>query len=340
MPRIGFQLIMYAILAAPAAGQAASAQFSAAQIVIPGKHNIAVTAVNAAGKMVGTYTDRRGGGAFVLSGAAVTPLPPVQSGCGGYGAPLPTTINASGDVAGYTLGTCNDAQSFLWHNGAYVASASQYVSDPGEIPQSLKLNDSGTEIFDYMLETGQSVPYYGRAGAAAPIPLPTGSVVRGLNNHGVAAGLWNTANSLFVLRPSGKLDQLPLPVGARGFVDGGYMNDAGEIAGTYQTSRETQRGFIYYDGAYRKFFPRDNTLSIRVAGLNRHGRVVGTYFDAASGQDIGFLYNGKDIAPLTIFDSRQTVVGILISDSGLLVVSLYGPTGYSAYRVTCAGQGC
>ncbi|MEJ0047375.1 MAG: hypothetical protein WDN04_15645 [Rhodospirillales bacterium] len=118
IPYVAVLAAVAGLLAQPAVAD--GTHFRVKPITVAGGANVSANAINNNGMIAGTY----GGGlnGFILSGTALTTLPPTFANCPDGCVAVPTAINAAGDVVGTTF--FGDVYAFLWHNGAYVAAGS------------------------------------------------------------------------------------------------------------------------------------------------------------------------------------------------------------------------
>ena len=333
-------------LLAAASGAHAQTGFAARRLDVAGNHNIDATAINRAGEITASVFDRSGNlqAGIVLKGQTVTTLPvPYQ----GSGAPMPQAINDRGDVLGYAYEGIQP-HMFLLHAGQYDANADvalviEQQQGPAPLPIGLNRKD---DVF-YTIITGQqnpTDPIYGKLPHVHSMPyLLRYQTAHGLNASGMLAGTTFYSSSSEVFVGHGKVFSTLLPPGAV-TAKGGYVNDAGEVAGTYIDSSNVQHGFTWLNGAYTSFeLPEAaQPYSAAITGINNAGRVVGVYTSQATGKSHAFLYNGTAATAFGDYDGTD-VISVALNDKGALLLSrqIAQQAGrYESFRVTCSGSGC
>jgi uncharacterized membrane protein len=331
-----------ALASAPA--YAAGTHFGFKQIIVAGSSNVQAFALNNKSAIAGLYTDNTGGHGFILSGSALTVLPAALPDCNGGTVPIPKSINAAGDVVGLTY--CGTTYGFLWHNGAYLQAG--YVSlGIGGAPV-IGINNKGEEFYDFYDGDGGFVPYAGMPGAFQQLTPPGAfPYVSGLNNNGVLAGTSSPQVNSAVFTDDHGIYTGLVPPGAMDSFSGA-INDHGEVAGLYQSSKTGAiGGFVYQAGAYTRFsIPRvDLYVGLyqvaAVHAINKAGRVVGIYTDSARNIQRAFLFNGTTVSLFGNFPPAD-IVTIALNDEGTMLVSDYNGTQAksTSWRVLCGGPGC
>lgn len=102
------------------------------------------------------------------------------------------------------------------------------------------------------------------------------------------------------------------------------VNNAGQVAGTYQDAFNFEYGFVYSGGAYAtisdesSFFPQT-----RVHGINNLGQLVGVNY--VGNGNHSFVYTAGTFTNFTVPDASETTARG-INDAGL-VVGYYGSAG-------------
>ncbi len=74
------------------------------------------------------------------------------------------------------------------------------------------------------------------------------------------------------------------------------VNDAGSVVGSYKTSNDRMRSFLYSSGVFTTIVDPSATGVTGVWGINNAGAMVG-YFDDATGRH-GFLDEGGTFTTL------------------------------------------
>jgi probable HAF family extracellular repeat protein len=309
--------------------------------------NVDATAINISGAVVGSYMNASGNpSGFILADGVLTILPPTYQPCidPQFCAAHPTAINEAGSVVGWTYP--GYPQGFLWQDGAYVAAGAFAMGEGGEGANGPGLNKKGMEFFNFQEGSGQSVPYAGLPSNIGPIAGPGGPnsfpILDSMNDRGKLAGQFyatirgSASVAVFAGRP-GKYSTL-VPPRATGSL-GGFVNDYGQVAGSYQDTKAAWHGFVHSAGKYVSFDMPEAAASITVQGITNGGRVVGVYTSANTTMQNVFLYNGSGVAVLGPYPATD-FLQIAINNRGVMVLADSATTGTASYRVYCHGEGC
>jgi hypothetical protein len=318
-----------------------AASYGVNPITIGGASQVLVSAINNHSLMGGVYTDPTGNHGFIMSGGAVTILPPFCQGFNGTCIPAPTQITPGGAVGGtYDLG--QGYGGFIWKNGTYLTSSVSLGSYNGVQPV-FGVNDAGMVAFNYVVGDGIGYPYAGPYTAPAQIPgLGFAASVTSLNQAGEVAGTYipfvgNTEIPCVFIVSGGKLTRV-LPKGAVS-ASGGFLNNNHQLAGSYVDAAGTTRGFVYRVGKYTSFDLPKQASAIQVRAINRSGHVIGTYTDAARAVQRIFVYTGSGVNVFGAFPQADTVT-LALNDEGQIVIADQGAAGAHSYRALCGGTGC
>ena len=183
---------------------------------------------------------------------------------------------------------------FLLHAGHYDANADvTLVIEQQQGPAPLPIGVSRKDDVFYTIITGQqnpTDPIYGKLPHVRSMPyLMRYQTAHSLNASGMLAGTTFYSASSEVFVGQGKAFSTLLPPGAV-TAKGGYVNDAGEVAGTYIDSGNVQHGFTWLGGTYTSFeLPEPaQPYSATITGINNAGRVVGVYTSQTSGRSRAF----------------------------------------------------
>ncbi|HTZ70477.1 MAG TPA: hypothetical protein VMB71_07500, partial [Acetobacteraceae bacterium] len=214
----------------------------------------------------------------------------------------------------------------------------------GQPPNPIGLNKRGEVFFTYFIDI--SAPTDGAYGIPPNfrnVPaLNRYNTIESMNWSGMVAGTSYTlsgADQVFAGR--GKNFTSLTPPGATS-VKGGFINDKGDVAGTWRDSSNVWHGFLYSGGTYASFDMPEAASSMAVTGINGADRVVGTYVSTADSHQHGFLYNGTTVSSFGKFNQFDNVV-VALNAAGKIIVSnqlLGNEPAYHSYRVTCSGSGC
>lgn len=343
----------YALLLAglvPASGaHAAATTFQSRRLHVAGSGNVQATGVDDSGSIAASvysgpsFTQS----AVILKGGTVTTLPMPDPS---FGAFTPTAINHKGDVVGWARRSSDGVPNlFLYQNGAFlpaydfpVAAISNNVKYL--IPNPIGVNDRLQVFFTYVIGLSDpTVPQYGIPPKFHDIPqVNRFTTVESINKSGTVAGFgYSLSGPRSVFVGKGKAYQAVTPPGSTS-VMGGFVNDAGAVAGSYLDAKNAGHGFVFQSGAYASFDMPEAATSIAVTAIGKTGRVAGTYASVASGKTMGFLYNGTTVSSFGGYDASDTVT-IALNDRGVLVVCVQIPSGnpdYQSYRVSCSGSSC
>lgn len=330
-----------AMAAALAATPAGAATFTLTKVTIAGASSVTATALNAGGAIVGSFADAKGSHGFVLSAGTVRVLPGNPPGCG---APLPTAINTAGDVAGSAPNASLGPVAFLWNRQKYLPPA-QFPLGAGNPNAFVGVNDKLSMFFNVYTGGGHYLAYAGRPGHFDRFTPPgVGFLVLSQNKAGVLAGdvysgcanipsgqcdFFGPTNNLFNIYPPGAFAAFQ-----------GHVGNSGVVAGVYVASAEgPELGFAAKNGRFVSFAPGDSAGTISVQGVNPSGRVVGAY-QANSGQQLGYLFNGSTVSTFGGFPAADKVA-VAISDAGEILLSVTDGAGVgTSYTVACSGTGC
>jgi uncharacterized membrane protein len=242
--------------------------------------------INAAGDIVGTYTDRgTGTHGFLLHAGAYSRLdyPYAFVLTRAFG------INAHGDVVGSYVGcpapNCSSPRQFgfLLHDGIYTT-----IDDPNAVFSSdaRGINDRGDIVGSYR-DFGGTHGFLLRDGRYTTIDHPNvGSLTSalGINDRGdVVGGYRDGARTHGYLLHDGSFTTIDYPGAAStGAFD---IDDHGDVVGNY-LDVTGQHGYRLDQGGFTTIEP-DGARLTNPSGLNDRGDVVGNYFDGT--RQHGFL---------------------------------------------------
>jgi len=334
---IAFILIAFASQAAVAAGP-----FKFARITIDHSKNVNATAINSDDTIVGAYADSQTGTAqgFIRSARKLTKLPPPFQ-CGESNPAYPTAINARGTVTGYCVSEPNE-DGWVWQRHEYVSGDDFLAGQRGGGAVILE-NKSGEVAYTADYGHGWTEAFAGPPASPQPVQglEQDVTVLSSMNDRGVIAGTtlpFGAGEAIFV-GTSGNIATFD-PPGATS-VSGGFVNNAGQVAGSYVDNSNVSHGLIYKGGKFTYFELPKNATSVSVSAINNSGRVVGVYVDTARDDQRIFFYNGTTVSVFRHFPAAD-VVHLALSDSGALLLSDYSASAgaYASYRGTCGGAAC
>jgi probable HAF family extracellular repeat protein len=345
MQRWAITAALAATIAAPLAAHAQTT-IHLHPITIAGNDDVDATAINKAGTIVASVFDttkNTQSGIVLRKGVATVLAKPYR----GSAAPIPRAINDKGDILGYAYEGV-PPHMFLLQSGTYNPKADITLvieQQAGPPPLPIGLNHEDAVFYTIIVGLQDPTdPIYGRLAELHSMPrLMRYQTAHSINNAGLLAGttFYGSGSSVFVGRA--KAFTTLLPPGAKS-ANGGFVNNAGTVAGTYTDSANTQHGFTYQNGVYASFDMPETAqaYSVAVTGINDSGRVVGTYASQATGKQHAFLYNGAAVTPFGRF-GRADDITVSINAHGEILLSRQikqSATQYKSYRVTCDGAGC
>ena len=331
------------MLAVLAATPAYAATYTLEPLAVLGTKNVAVAAVNDFGVITGTaiLPTAPDGVGFVGKPRSITRLPkPGRGTLPGEYIPTPTAINSAGAVIGTYM--AGQRYVFVWQGSRYTAIFGQSEPEPAAFLPAPFITSHDALSYDQYVGDGVSIAYAGNPQTQSALPRNGAPAIVSTNSQAQVAGEYETfvGQNVTAAVFTGTTAQLQplLPPKAQAS-HGGWINEAGQVAGSYQTAKAL-RGFLYTAGAYRTFALRTSPTSLTVQGIDKHGRIVGAYTDA-NGQ-YGFVHAHGKTTRFGAFNTADTVhVGI--SQSGTqLVVSDTAPSPQTSrsFLVTCTGDAC
>ena len=327
-----------------ASTSAYAASYTLTPLTVEGGQNVAAAAVNDHDVITGSYVTQAEpyGAGFVGKPGAFVTLPRLNSGPGllpNDWIPAPTSINNAGAVIGtYMAGS---AYVFVWKNDRYVASLGQSVDiPPGGLFPFIATNDHLS--YDQYEGHGDYVPTAGTLKSQGTLQVGGFPLIASTNGSGQIAGQFGTSvgSTQTIAAFAGTLGQIqPLLPPDASSSNGGWINDAGQVAGAYR-SPHALRGFVYTSGTYRTFGLPTAPVALAVQGIDSHGRVVGAYSDASA--QYGFVYAHGHVTQLGSFSTSDTVhVGISASGRLIVLSDFASSTQTSqSFTIACDGTGC
>jgi hypothetical protein len=267
----------------------------------------AINGINAAGDIVGTYTDgvKRQHG-FLREGTQYFTIDVPGRLIGATGT-LPTSangINAAGDIVGTFTAPFNEnapfdspaycpaahpaacVKGFLYSHGRFALVL--FRDHPGAIPQRIM---PGGDIYGCLHDNDTGMSMYG--------------------------AVWSHSGDLTMMAGGGELSNPTMDVSMsmnNGATPGGKV-----IVGLWNDTR--RHGFVVRDGVFESYdVPSASITLTAIWDINPRGQFVGTYVDATGRH--GFLQNPDDSAPVQIDVPGQT--GTIVSGinpEGVLVGS-------------------
>lgn len=267
----------------------------------------AVNGVNAAGEIVGTYTDgaRRQHG-FLRKGTQYFTIDVPGRLIGATGT-LPTSangINAAGDIVGSFTAPFNESAPF--DSPAYCPAAHPAACTKG---------------FLYRHGAFSLVLFPGHPGAIPQRIMPSGDIYGCLHDDDTGMSMygavWSRSGGATMMAGGGQLANPTMDISMsmnNGATPGGEV-----IVGLWNDTR--RHGFVVRNGVFESYdVPSASIRLTAIWDINPRGQFVGTYVDATGRH--GFLQNPDDPAPIQIDVPGQT--GTIVSGinpEGVLVGS-------------------
>ncbi len=300
---------------------------------VQGATSVAVAAVTDTGLAAGRYTSpaQPNGAGFVGNRGAVQTMallgPPNATFPLEY-IPSPTGMNNRGTVVGtYLVG--EQQWDFAWRDGAYIAYFSMSTDTQVSFPPYIGTNNRLS--YNTYIGDGNFRAYSGTPAAQSLVPANGFPLVASINIHGEVAGQYDgfvgsierqTVFTVATLRP-GKPQTL-LPPGAQS-ASGGWINDAGQVAGSFQDKAGVWHGFVFQAGSYTPFDLPVKPDTLTTQGIDQEGRVVGVYTKGRT--QFAFIYTADGVTRLKRF-SLADVVHVASSHFGkFLAISDTGTDG-------------
>jgi hypothetical protein len=288
------------------------------------------------------------GAGFVGEPGKLTILPPVYTNIMN---PLPNELIAapSGlNDGGAVIGTFflePDISFFVWQDGKYVTTF--LGGEGGVVPAFLPFIGTSDHVsFNISEDFGIVVPIFGKLSATRGLQNTGGfpqiaSINANLEVAGqvsigclVADQLVGTAVFTYAGQ---KMSCLLPPTATNSY--GGWLNDHGQVAGSYSDAKGGLHGFLYTAGAYKSFDMPTKPLALTVQGIDVAGRVVGTYEDAQG--SYGFVYGGGTVTKLGAFLRKASIQVSISRATDRIAISATLPGGARSFLATCVtGTGC
>ena len=130
-----------------------------------------------------------------------------------------------------------------------------------------------------------------------------------------------------------------LPPGATAAF-GGWVNDANQVAGSYQDSKRILHGFVFQKGSYTSYDLPVHPDALTTHSIDGTGRVVGTNVEGKT--QFAFIYAAGGVTKLRPFPAADTV-HVAVSPAGAYIVISDTKSDGTAqsWIATCnAGTGC
>ncbi len=324
------------------AGLAATYRYKA--ITIQGATGVSVTGINDSGVLTGRYVGPSApqSAGFVGAPGHFVTLPEVEAASGACGAPAPSGINNGGTVIG-SYACQGQSAFFVWQNGKYAATFTGGASALQSFPPFIGTADHFS--FNSAYGTAPLTPTFGSLSAQQHSLAGAGSFpqVASINADFEVAGEVGVLTSSFVFSTvvfvsTGGHVAFMQPPGAAAS-HGGFLNDAGQVAGSFTDAGQGLHGFVYTKGAYSVFDMPTHALAMSVQGIDQLGRVVGAY--AADTARYGFVYGHGTVTRLGAFLRSASVQVSISRDTGRIAISAALPGGAQSFLATCVdGKGC
>jgi probable HAF family extracellular repeat protein len=329
--------------------QAASSPIALKRIAIGGNANLQAFAINNHDSIAVTLYDSSSTalGSVVLRGNTATTLPQPNSA---FGPPQAQAIDDQGRVLVWARNPNTGVVTmFLYANGAYDPSYDETLEAPlsnnaNSPPNPFGFGGANEVFFTYFISFSEPTDgSYGKPSHIRQVPTQaTFNTIDSMNKSGIVAGTSYGLSGQGIVFVGAKKDFITLAPPSAKSVIGGYINDSGMVAGTFEDTSGVRHGYVYQSGAYTIFDMPEAASAIAVTAINNNGRVVGTYEGSADGMEHAFLYNGTTVTPFGTWKGYDTPA-VAINDKGKMVVRVIKEgksITYESYRATCTGTAC
>ena len=336
-------LIAFATLGATAA------TIKLTPVTISGGTSPILSMVSGTGVLGGVYwnTAQNAALGFVLNGKTLTTLPKPFEGNVGT-AMVPMGFGPQKKVIGYAnyLGS---------YNGLIYETAVGYISDfaAGQIPGTPEMaaNSKGTIVLDAPTGSGSYLYYFGTPGPdgtlTSQLTLDPSSYLVSITKAGLMSGSYNPGTpAVFTVTANNTVTSYSVPGSVATY--GGFLNNNGQIAGTYKDGSGALHGFIEQAGVYTSFDAPVAVSAMAVQAFSDTSIVkkvsvpayaAGVYTDQSGAQSAFLYHNGSFVPiPLPAGSTGVTVVGV--STKGHVGLNVVSSAGTTAYVAVCSGSGC
>lgn len=269
----------------------AQAAYTLSPVIVDGRPALLVTTISASGTIGGTFEGRTGAveGFTRDPAGGLTLLAPGPEAIAGQQVPVPTSINDKGIVAGIASGIAGNP-GFVARLGKLAAAfaSSSTPGLPGQ-PLLMEINHRGTVAYNSYVGSGLYTGLIGQSGDIRRIePRCSFPRVVSINKAGTVAGTCQPYQPAIFTQTDGVTTTIAGPGGTDAF--GGYINDHGQVAGTYRERNGSLHGFVVRNGIYARFDTPFATTAMAVSAFSNTGIVAGTYTDA-TGAFHGFAWH-------------------------------------------------
>ncbi len=319
------------------------------RIVVGGNSNLQAFAINDHDSIAVTLYDSTSSplGSVVLQGNTATALPQPDPA---FGPPQAQAIDNHGRVLVWARNPNTGVVTmFLYANGAYDPSFDETLEAPfsnnsGSPPNPFGFGGPDGVFFTFFISFSEPTDgSYGKPSHIRQVPAQsTFNTIDSMNKAGIVAGTSYGLSGQGIVFVGAKKDFITLAPPSAKSVVGGFINDAGTVAGAYTDTSGLRHGYVYQSGAYTVFDMPEAASAIAVTGINNNGRVVGTYESAADGKQHAFLYNGSTVTPFGTWKGYDTPA-VAINNDGKMVVRVIkegNSITYESYRAKCTGAAC
>lgn len=304
--------------------------------VINGADFVSVNAINDLGVAIGV-SGSKSTGYFGFRGklGRVARLPePSQNSL-----PVPTGINNAGTIVGYTFSTSNLT--------GFVLAGMKYSSEfslglLGNTAYEPYIGSSGLISFNVYLGAGQYQAFVGPIGGAEVLSAGSFASVASVNGRSQAAGQFypfinGESSAAVFLADAGSVTTI-IPPGFKSSY-GGYLNDAGVVAGSALAADGKLGGFVFSEGSYKSFQMPSPAASLSVYGIGSNGLVAGSYSDSKLVR--GFVYDGDVVSTFGGWPLGEQVHVYVSPRGGNIALSAAGRGGVGtvSYLVSCSPPG-
>jgi hypothetical protein len=327
---------------------AAAATIKLQVVTVPGGSSPYLSTISATGALGGVYWNNTKNAAlgFVLDGKHVIVLPKGMEGNLGS-AVVPVGFGPFKSVFGYNnyLGsfTC-----FQFEFGIYVLGVPAGQAPPTQ--PGIAVNAKGTLVLDSPDGSGGYQYFFGTPtpteGNLNQLTLDPSSYLVSISSAGLMSGSYNPGTpAVFTVDANNTVTSYSVPGSTATY--GGFLNNHGQLAGTYKDASGLLHGFIERAGVYTSFDApvRVSAMAVQAfsdpssANIPASAYVAGVYTDQ-SGIQSGFLYHNGSFVPIPLPPGGTSITVVGVSKKGHVALNVVSNTGTTPYVAACSGQGC
>lgn len=183
------------------------------------------------------------------------------------------------------------------------------------------VNNSGQIVGIWRDTSGTTHGFLDSGGTFSSIDIPSGLIGQalGINDAGLISGVFTSAGASFAfVEDAADLGNFSYPDAPAGVVSA-YINDSGQIAGSYSIGNNEQ-GYLLDNGVLTSPIEYPDAPSTVIEGINNSGEMTGSGSGIPLYNTQVFVRSGAGIFT-TIFPGAQNFYGMGINNTGELVGS-------------------